>query len=158
MRANNCHCYDLYCAYFWFENMSNVSVNLIISRLRMDKLKRNILSVLNRKMCITNEEEKEAEEEILLYSNKVKSKTIPEDNIKCEICSEFIINEPLMLITCGHMVHEQCQTDWLYASISKLKCYTCGEKIRNDFILEGIWTRLIARLSIQERIDLTEKR
>lgn len=133
--------------------MTNVNVSLALSAYRITKTKQKILAILVESENISDEEKQEAEHDILVGTSNLISPKKHEDDLVCSICLSIIGNETGMLLECGHIFHESCHNIWISDPLHDF-CALCKDYFEIEFILERIWTRLTARLTIKERKDI----
>lgn len=130
----------------------NVRCNLALDCYRTETVKKRVLYLLKEYNNISEEELNEAETEILCYSKDLKSPKNINDDVNCTLCSKVIENKCAVMLNCGHIFHVECRDQ----QTVKYKCSICGQKSGKEFDLEGIWLRLMPRLSYTDRYHVLD--
>lgn len=120
---------------------------------RIKIVRRKMLDMLGSR--ITIQERNEGESNIEKVYHATQSTMFGTDVVKCTICL-LNISYQGVVSECGHMFHYICQRRW--ESISQ-KCAICRQQIDDNgkkWGVQGLWLKLIVKLTIKERIEVAE--
>lgn len=126
--------------------LDNVHASIILSRHKNNMRKQNIIHILFAKDNISEEEKNEADYEIL--TNTQNSESVCNDDSLCNICRSLLNTFHCVLLSCGHFFHECCYIEHVKSCNT---CFDCKKSSHNELYVDGVWNRLVARLSLSER-------